>query len=87
MNFFNKKYPDMKNGNYYSGEKKTEHKTSILYRQDKYHDILYLKRPRSNKHLPMSVKSRAGQFSSFAALKGHKESVEETAYYYERAIK
>lgn len=44
-----------------------------------YDDIINLPHHRSTKHLPMSIKKRAAQFSSFAALKGYEEAVKETA--------
>ncbi len=43
--------------------------------ENKYKEILYFKRPISQNHSPMSIKSRAGQFASFDALK-HKEVME-----------
>ncbi len=45
----------------------------------KYEDIIDLPHPTSGKHPPMSVMDRAAQFSSFAALTGHAEAIEETA--------
>lgn len=44
----------------------------------KYDDILYLERPKS-KHQPMSIEDRAAQFSPFAALSGHSETMIEVA--------
>lgn len=45
----------------------------------KYDDILYLPHPVSKKHPPMSLHDRAAQFSPFAALTGHGDSIRETA--------
>ena len=44
----------------------------------KYDDIIYMERPVSKKHVPMSMHDRAAQFAPFAALTGHKESIAET---------
>lgn len=44
-----------------------------------YDDILYLQRPKSQRHAPMSMIDRAAQFSPFAALTGHEAAIEETA--------
>lgn len=44
-----------------------------------YEDILYLSRPKSNKHPPMPLPERAAQFSPFSALSGYHKAVEETA--------
>lgn len=44
-----------------------------------YDDIIDLGRPDHGCHTPMSMDSRAGQFSSFAALNGHAEAIDETA--------
>ena len=46
---------------------------------NKYKDILYLARPVSKIHPPMSKSNRAAQFSPFAALTGYEEAVQETA--------
>lgn len=43
-----------------------------------YEDMLDLERP-ITKHTPMSIHDRAAQFSSFAALVGHEEQIEEAA--------
>ena len=43
-----------------------------------YADILHLSRPRSQKRASMSLLDRAAQFSSFAALTGFEEVIEET---------
>ncbi|MGO5115046.1 hypothetical protein ACTQ33_08415 [Candidatus Avoscillospira sp. LCP25S3_F1] len=45
----------------------------------RYDDILYRSRPVSVRHLPMSLRDRAAQFSPFAALSGHEEQINETA--------
>ncbi len=47
-----------------------------MFYKENYDDILYLARPASAKYKAMDKKSRAAQFASFAALKGHKESIE-----------
>lgn len=46
---------------------------------NKYRDILYLARPVSKVHKPMSKSNRAAQFSPFAALTGYEDAVQETA--------
>ena len=46
---------------------------------NKYQDILYLAKPVSKVHPPMSKSSRAAQFSPFSALTGYEEAVQETA--------
>ena len=46
---------------------------------NKYQDILYLARPVSKVHQPMSKSNRAAQFSPFAALTGYEAAVQETA--------
>ena len=46
---------------------------------NKYQDILYLAKPVSKVHPPMSKSNRAAQFSPFAALTGYEEAVQETA--------
>ena len=46
---------------------------------NKYQDILYLAKPVSKVHPPMSKSIRAAQFSPFAALTGYEEAVQETA--------
>ena len=43
-----------------------------------YSDIIDMPHHVSEKHLPMPVIERAGQFLSFAALSGYKEMIEET---------
>ncbi len=53
-------------------EQKTE--SEILYA-----DIINLPHHTSTHHPPMSLEARAAQFSSFAALTGHEEAIEETA--------
>ena len=44
-----------------------------------YEDIMYLPRPVSKKHAPMSLINRAAQFAPFAALTGHDAMIRETA--------
>ncbi len=51
----------------------------------KYDDIIDLPRPAS-KHPKMSRIDRAAQFSSFAALTGHEDSIKETARLTEEQI-
>ena len=46
---------------------------------DRYKDIINLPHHRSERHPPLSREQRAAQFSSFAALEGHEENIEETA--------
>lgn len=43
-----------------------------------YEDILHLSRPVSPRHARMPLSDRAAQFSSFAALTGYEEVIEET---------
>ena len=45
----------------------------------KYDDIISLPHPVSKTHPPMPRAERAAQFSSFAALSGYEEAVEESA--------
>ena len=42
-----------------------------------YEDIINHQRPASRKHKPMSMRDRAAQFASFAALSGYEDMVEE----------
>ena len=42
-----------------------------------YEDIINHQRPISRKHKPMSMRDRAAQFASFAALSGYEDMVEE----------
>lgn len=53
----------------------------IRYSQlmNKYEDIIHLEHHTSDKHPRMSMYARAAQFSSFAALNGHKEALKKTA--------
>lgn len=44
----------------------------------KYDDIIHMKRPISEKHLPMPMEDRAAQFSPFAALTGYDAAISET---------
>ncbi len=45
----------------------------------KYDDIINMSRPLSKNRKQMPLNDRAAQFSSFAALTGHKEAISETA--------
>lgn len=51
-----------------------------------YEDILYLPRPVSKKHAPMSLIARAAQFAPFAALTGHDAMIRETARLTDRPL-
>ena len=42
-----------------------------------YEDIINHQRTVSRKHKPMSMRDRAAQFASFAALSGYEDMVEE----------
>ena len=42
-----------------------------------YEDIINHQRPVSRKHKPLSMRDRAAQFASFAALSGYEDMVEE----------
>lgn len=44
----------------------------------KYVSILYSERPIDQEHTKMSIGDRAAQFAPFAALTGHRESIDET---------
>ena len=46
---------------------------------DTYEDIIDLPHHTSTKHPRMSMLSRAAQFGSFAALRGHSKAIEDTA--------
>lgn len=46
---------------------------------DNYEDIINLPYRKSSRKKQMSMKDRAAQFGSFAALKGHDEAIAETA--------
>lgn len=46
---------------------------------DSYEDIINLPYRKSTRKKHMSMRDRAAQFGSFAALKGHSEAIEETA--------
>ncbi|MBE7050084.1 MAG: hypothetical protein E7394_04855 [Ruminococcaceae bacterium] len=46
---------------------------------DNYEDIINLPYKKSTRKKHMSLRDRAAQFGSFAALKGHDEAIEETA--------
>ena len=48
-----------------------------------YDDILYVSKPISLKHKPMSRQQRAAQFAPFAALTGHREAIDEASRYVE----
>ncbi len=56
----------------------TNHYNRLIMSTD-YDDIINLPHPVSKHHPPMSMANRAAQFSSFAALTGHKETLRETA--------
>ncbi|MBD5080893.1 MAG: hypothetical protein HDT44_03925 [Ruminococcaceae bacterium] len=43
----------------------------------KYRDIIFMPRPVSQRHRPMSQLNRAAQFAPFAALTGYEEAVKE----------
>ena len=43
-----------------------------------YEAILNMERPYNGKHPKMTMESRAAQFSSFSALSGYEEALEET---------
>ena len=45
----------------------------------KYDDIIHLPHHVSTKHPQMALSDRAAQFSPFAALTGHEDSIRETA--------
>lgn len=45
---------------------------------EKYKDIIFMPRPVSQKHRPMSQLNRAAQFASFAALTGYDDEIRET---------
>ncbi len=47
--------------------------------RDDYSDIINLPHHTSERRPRMSMAARAAQFSSFAAVKGHEEEIEETA--------
>ena len=51
-----------------------------------YEDIINMPHHRSGKHPHMSMEERAAQFSSFAALTGHKEAVREKARQTEQRV-
>jgi hypothetical protein len=53
-------------------EKQTE--SEILY-----NDIINLPHHVSTRHPQMTMEARAAQFSSFAALTGHEDAIEETS--------
>ena len=44
-----------------------------------YDDILHLPHHHSEKHPPMAMRERAAQFSSFRALTGYEDAIDETA--------
>ena len=48
-----------------------------MERSHRYDDIICLSRPRSERHLPMSLADRAAQFAPFAALVGYEGAVRE----------
>lgn len=47
--------------------------------KEKYRDIIYMSRPVSQRHKPMSRLNRAAQFAPFAALTGYDDAVREEA--------
>ena len=53
---------------------------------NKYEDIINLPHHVSTKHKQMSMYERAAQFAPYAALTGHKDSIEETARMTEREL-
>lgn len=55
-----------------------EHRVKTVNKNEKYKDIINLKRPKSN-YKTMSLTDRAAQFSPFAALTGYDAAVKETA--------
>ncbi len=54
--------------------------------RSKYIDLLYLHRPVSAKHRPMTQSNRAAQFAPFAALTGYEQAVNEAARWTESQI-
>lgn len=54
--------------------------------ENPYADMLYLPRPVSYKHPPMSLYKRAAQFASFSVLTGYDEKIEEEARFVDRQI-
>lgn len=44
---------------------------------EKYRDIIFMPRPVSQRHRPMSQLNRAAQFAPFAALTGYEDAVKE----------
>ena len=54
--------------------------------RNKYIDLLYLNRPVSTKHRPMTQSNRAAQFAPFAALTGYEQAVNEAARWTESQI-
>ncbi len=54
--------------------------------RNKYIDLLYLHRPVSAKHRPMTQSNRAAQFAPFAALTGYEQAVNEAARWTESQI-
>lgn len=46
---------------------------------NRYGDMMYIPRPHSLRHAPMSRTDRAAQFSTFSALTGYEAAVRETA--------
>lgn len=49
-----------------------------------YDDIINMSRPISKKHKPMSLRNRAAQFASFAALSGYEDVIAEAGRTTER---
>lgn len=69
--------------------KKLRHGATIQqerqHRMGKYDDIINLPHHVSTTHKPMPLESRAAQFGSFAALRGHREALEQTEHDHECA--
>ena len=52
---------------------------TLIFHMGRYDDIIDLPHHRSLTHKPVPVEARAAQFSSFAALNGHNEAIEDAA--------
>ncbi len=50
-----------------------------IMNSENYDDIINIKYPFTLKHPRMSISDRAAQFSSFKALSGYEEKIDETA--------
>ena len=55
-----------------------EMRQAALEAEREYGDILYLSRPVSAKHPPLSMEQKAAQYNPFAALTGYDDAIEET---------